>query len=93
MPSSRSPLQNQVLSLYRRSLRAAASKPNRETWLSYVREEFRAGAKAVKRTEFRTIEYMLRCEFWYEGWIFHSWEGGPDLLLRSSELTPKLPNH
>ena len=55
-------LQKQVLSLYRRCLRAALAKPPevREEAVTFVRNEFRTAAKEVKRHQFRTIEFMLR---------------------------------
>ena len=55
-------LQKQVISLYRRCLRAASAKPVgvRENQIAYVKEEFRRNAKAVKRSEFKTIELLVR---------------------------------
>lgn len=55
-------IQKQVLSLYRRCLRAAMSKPKdvRESQIAYVKQQFRIGAKSVKKSEFKTIETMLR---------------------------------
>ena len=55
-------IQKQVLSLYRRCLRAAMSKPKgiRESQIAYVKSQFRTGAKSVKKSEFKTIETMLR---------------------------------
>jgi succinate dehydrogenase assembly factor 1 len=55
-------LQKQVISLYKRCLRAALSKPPevRESAVSFVRDEFRTGARDIKKSQFRTIEFMLR---------------------------------
>ena len=55
-------LQKQVLNLYKRCLRSALAKPleQREEAFNFVREEFRRGANTVKKSDFRTIEYMLR---------------------------------
>jgi len=55
-------LQKQVLTLYRKCLRAALAKPPevRPKAVEYVRTEFRAGARDVKRSQFRTIEFMIR---------------------------------
>jgi len=55
-------LQKQVLSLYRKCLRAAIAKPmeHRAEAVDFVRREFRQGAREVKRNQFRVIEFMIR---------------------------------
>ncbi|ORY99031.1 hypothetical protein BCR43DRAFT_488603 [Syncephalastrum racemosum] len=61
MPSARrSGLQTQVLNLYRQCFRAARQKPkeNRPHFYAFIRREFRA--HDIRRTDFATIEYMLR---------------------------------
>jgi hypothetical protein len=51
-------LQGDVLQLYRAILRAARQKDT-ET-LAFARERFRESASAVKRSEFKRIEFLLR---------------------------------
>ena len=69
-------LQQDVFSLYRRILRVAKEKDiangrngsklldffqsEEKTTASYAREQFRKEAKAVKRSDFKTIEYQIR---------------------------------
>ena len=55
-------LQQDVLSLYRSLLRSAKRKDpnNQHNLVSFVKSEFRAKAHSVKKTDFRTIEHMLR---------------------------------
>ncbi|CAK9074716.1 Succinate dehydrogenase assembly factor 1A, partial [Durusdinium trenchii] len=55
-------LQKEVISLYRRALRVALEKDGGKSRINYdaVRKEFREDASSVKRSDFRTIEFMLR---------------------------------
>jgi len=58
-------LQKDVLALYRGLLRSALKKDKqihgqRDNLYNHVRIEFREKANSVSRTEFKTIEYMLR---------------------------------
>ncbi|GAB4825616.1 hypothetical protein Ancab_008490 [Ancistrocladus abbreviatus] len=55
-------MQRQVLSLYRRFLRAARTKPpeDRRKMESIVSAEFRSNSKSVDRKNFLYIEYLLR---------------------------------
>ncbi|KAF2206026.1 hypothetical protein GQ43DRAFT_406065 [Delitschia confertaspora ATCC 74209] len=54
-------LQRDVLSLYRRCLRAVREKPSetRENFRSFIREEFHKNRDLDKK-DFGTIEYLLR---------------------------------
>ena len=52
-------LQKQVLSLYRRALRTARTKPDAATSLETVRSAFREH-QGVDRKDFRLIEFLLR---------------------------------
>eukprot|EP00941_MAST-03F_sp_MAST-3F-sp1_P002146 g2146.t1 len=51
-------LQRDVLSLYRKLLRAASAKG--EGTVKAVRDQFRSRAHSVRRRDFTSIEYMLR---------------------------------
>ncbi|TKA73216.1 hypothetical protein B0A55_07773 [Friedmanniomyces simplex] len=55
-------LQREVLSLYRRCLRACRLKPptTRPNFESFTRREFARNLKAVDKKDFGTIEFMLR---------------------------------
>lgn len=68
-------LQKQVLALYRTILREAAKKDrqvanqklpmtsllaNNKTTTSYAKDEFRRQSQAVKRSDFKGIEYRIR---------------------------------
>jgi succinate dehydrogenase assembly factor 1 len=55
-------LQRSVLSLYRKALKVARSKPLefRQANEEYVKRVFREDAASVRRTDFRTIEFMVR---------------------------------
>ncbi|CAG0916548.1 unnamed protein product [Notodromas monacha] len=53
----RSGLQRQVLSVYKRSLRAAKNKPG---FYENVRSEFRRNAAAVAKQDVMHIEHLLR---------------------------------
>ncbi len=55
-------LQREVLSLYRRCLRACRSKPapTRPHFEAFTRSEFGRNLKAVDKKDFATIEFMLR---------------------------------
>jgi len=58
----RSGLQQQILGLYRRALRAARQKDGGsrgETALA-VKDKFRKDATSVSRKDFRAIEWLLR---------------------------------
>ncbi|KAG0164096.1 hypothetical protein DFQ30_010517 [Apophysomyces sp. BC1015] len=59
-PVRRSGLQQQVIQLYRDCLRAARLKPkeNRPHFYAYIRREFKA--HNIRKSDFATIEYMLR---------------------------------
>ncbi|KAI8376283.1 uncharacterized protein BYT42DRAFT_574081 [Radiomyces spectabilis] len=59
-PLKRSGLQQQVINFYRECFRAARAKPqaNRPHFYAYIRREFRA--YNVRKTDFATIEYLLR---------------------------------
>ena len=58
MARRRSGLQGDVLQLYRGILRAAAKKD--AATLLFAKERFRESAAAVKRSEFKRIEFLLR---------------------------------
>ena len=59
---SKSGLQMEVLKLYRMLIRVAKAKdPTPPHHLvSYVRQEFRQSAASVKRTDIKTIEFLIR---------------------------------
>ena len=59
----RSGLQRDILGLYRNFLRAARTKvgvPEQQQIAEVVRWRFREDAVKVKRTDFQTIEFMIR---------------------------------
>ncbi|KAF7288557.1 hypothetical protein HMN09_01384800 [Mycena chlorophos] len=60
--STRSGLQKEVLSLYRRALRIPRSKPqaSRARWNLMLRYTFRTQASRASPNAFSTIEYLMR---------------------------------
>lgn len=70
MPPPYSPLQRQVLSLYRRALRSVPPKPlaSRANFRLLYRHAFRTRAAQVSKRDVGAIEYMLRQgRRWIEG--------------------------
>ncbi|CAM9574823.1 unnamed protein product [Choristocarpus tenellus] len=61
-PSRMSGVQMEVVHLYRKVLRAARAKGNgmRNGTVEFAKKEFREQAYSVSRTDFQTIEHMLR---------------------------------